>query len=63
MRCKFLQDIYLECFVIFRARTGSNLTQTLLSPPKVIWHPLFLLNESVAFLDAEHVAFRIKSFS
>ena len=38
IRGKFLQDIYLEYFVIFGATTvaGSNLAQALLNPPKVV---------------------------
>ena len=37
MRCKFLQDIYLEYFVILDL-AGKNLAQTLLNPLKFIWH-------------------------
>ena len=42
---------------------GSNLTQILLNPSKVISQRLFLLNRSVVFVNAENVAFRIESFS
>ena len=38
MWCKFLKDIYFEYFVFFFFElAGSNLAQTLLNPPKVIW--------------------------
>ena len=52
MGSKFLQDIYLKCFLIFRA-IWSNLVHTLLSPSKVIWHRLFLLNVSVVFVNTK----------
>ena len=48
MRCKFLQDMYLEYFVISEL-AGSNLVQTLHIPSQVI----FLLNVSFAFVNAE----------
>ena len=60
MWCKFcrtfISSISLEI-------AGSNMAMTLFSPSKIIWRRLFLLNESVAFLNAENVAFKIESSS
>ena len=38
---------------LFLKLGGSNLAQTLLNPPNVIWHCLFLLIVSVVFVNAE----------
>ena len=52
MRCKLLQDIYLEYLFIFRASWIQFGTE-LLKPFKVIWHRLFLLIVPVVFVNAE----------
>ena len=52
MRCKFLQDIYIE-YYLFLELAGSNLAQSLLKPFKVILHRLFLLIVPVVFVNAE----------
>ena len=52
---------FISSILLFFELAGSNLEQTLRNPSKVIWHLLFLLNESVVFVNAVKCSVQNKS--